>query len=265
MTSQRILWIFNKQIRFACLLSFLFSIAVLPFKVIAQAKQDNEPNILYRHEKSWFGALYTDGWGIGYRQGKSLTGFKKRMFEVELQLNRKDPKEVKSLNIFFNNAKRFVYGKLNYFSILRGGMGTQKVINDKPYWGGVQIRYFYGGGVSMGLIRPYYLYIINYTDSPYNTFYLTDERYDPDKHYITDIYGRGPFGKGFGKMRLYPGLYGKFAFNFEFGEYDQEIRSLEAGILLDAYLEPVPLMAFQENRQLFLSLFINFQLGKRYN
>ncbi|MFC1733829.1 hypothetical protein ACFL6I_26310 [candidate division KSB1 bacterium] len=231
-----------------------------------QAQYDNidELNVLYRHEKSGFAMLYSDGWGIGYRQGKHITGFKKRMYEVELQVNRKHPKEVKSLNILFNNSKRYVYGKLNYLSVLRGGIGIQKVLNDKPYWGGVQVRYYYSGGVSLGFTRPYYLYIINYTDSQYE-FYLTDEAYDPDKHYISDIYGRGPFGKGFGKIKIHPGIYGKFAFNFEFGEYQQEIRSLEVGIIVDAYLEPIPIMAYDTNKQYNISLFVSIHFGKRFN
>ena len=52
-----------------------------------------------------------------------------------------------------------MYGKLNYLFVLRPGIGIQNVINSKPYWGGVEIRYFYYGGLSLGFTKPVYLYV----------------------------------------------------------------------------------------------------------
>ncbi len=240
---------------------FTFLFVILCY---GQDASEDDLNILYRYENGFYGLLLSDGWGGGYRQGKHVTGFRKMMYEIELQLNRSHAKEIKLQNSFFSNSKRFVFGKMNYLSVLRGGLGVQQVLNDKPYWGGVQVKYYYGGGVSLGFTRPYYLYIINYTDTPYE-FYLTDERYDPDEHFISDIYGRGPFAKGFGKLSAQYGGYAKFAFNFEFGEYDESIRALEAGILLDAYAQPISLMAYEKNDHFFLSLYVSVHFGKRYN
>ncbi|MFH0867027.1 MAG: hypothetical protein V1904_12595, partial [Bacteroidota bacterium] len=88
----------------------------------------NDAKILLRKEKSGFVMLHTSGIGLGYRSGKHITGYKKRMFEIEIT-GMKHPKEIKSINPYFDNAKSYVYGKENYFFILRGGMGRQKVIN----------------------------------------------------------------------------------------------------------------------------------------
>lgn len=241
-------------------LSLLFCVV---YSVLAQTGEDIEKKIIYRKEKCGFISLASDGFAVGYRKGISLNGFKKRMLEAELVLGKKHPKEVKSVNIYYNNSKGYVYGKLNYLFAIRGGYGIQKVLNSKPYWGGVQVKYMYYGGASLGLTRPYYLYIIN----PINDyeFYLTDEQFDPERHHISRIYGRGPFGKGFGKIHIYPGIYGRFAFNFEFGDYDTSIRALEAGLTIDAYYDKIPIMAYSKNKNIFISLYISFSFGKRFN
>lgn len=207
--------------------------------------------------------VHTSGFGLGYRSGKHITGYKKRMFEVELT-GMKHPKEIRTVNHYFENAKSYIYGKENSFFILRGGVGTQKIINSKPYWGGVELRYFYYGGLSLGLLKPVYLYILQETSVPYQ-YNLAIEKYDPDKHFAENIYGRAPFFHGIGKTKPVPGLYLKTGLNFEFGVYDETLKAIEAGVALDGYLEKVPIMALESNSNYFVSLYISFHIGTRRN
>ncbi len=208
--------------------------------------------------------LHTLGYGFGYRQGKHLTGYKKLIFEGEF-VSMKDPKEIKILNPIGPNSKSFIYGKLNYLFILRAGAGVQKVINSKPYWGGVEIRYFYYGGASICLTKPVYLfYKINYPVSPDAQGSYSPERYDPNKD-DNNIYGRAPFTYGLNKMNIHPGIYGKFGFNFEFGQEDTKIRCLEVGVTADAYPKPIPVMAFNPDKSIFLSAYLSYSFGRRLN
>ncbi|MFA4851309.1 MAG: hypothetical protein WC599_02215, partial [Bacteroidales bacterium] len=148
--------------------------------------------------------------------------------------------------------------------ILRAGLGKQKIINSKPYWGGVELRYFYYGGFSLGLLKPVYLYILNETGTP-NIYNLDMERYDPDKHLAKDIFGRAPFFQGFNQLKPMPGLYAKLGLNFEYGAYDESLKAIETGITIEAYLKPVPIMAFNENKNIFISLYFSFHFGSRRN
>lgn len=223
----------------------------------------NDPKILLRKEKSGFVMLHTSGLGAGYRSGKHITGYKKRSFEIELT-GMKHPKEIKSINPYFDNAKSYIYGKENYLVILRGGIGRQKVINSKPYWGGVELRYFYFGGISMGFLKPVYLYILYETPSP-SIYTYKIERYDPYKHNGDNIFGRAPFFQGFGKIKPLPGLYFKAGLNFEYGAYDETIKAIECGVTVDAYPKPAPIMAFNTNKSIFLSLYLSFHFGTRGN
>ncbi len=221
----------------------------------------NNAKVLLRKEQSGFAMIHTSGFGFGYRNGTHITGYKKRMFEVEIT-GMKNPKEIR-VNSGLQDAKSYIYGKENAFFILRGGIGVQKIINSKPYWGGVELRYFYYGGVSLGILKPIYLYILN-VDS-LNIYTLSIQRYNPAIHTSDNIYGRAPFFQGFDKISLMPGIYFKAGLNFEYGAYDKTLKAIEVGIALDAYTKDVPIMAYVNNRNYFVSLYLSFHFGSRKN
>jgi len=239
-------------------------VTTIVFSSFSQSPANIDKSVLYRKEKSYNFILHNEGWGISYRKGDRLTYFKGRFWEGEI-VGMSHPKETKTENNFFGDARSYVYGQLNSVYVLRTGVGFKKLINDKPYWGGVQVSYIYFGGASFALARPKYLYILNFDNIPPYEYHLTLERYDPQKHFYDNIYGGGPLLKGFEKIKPYPGLYAKFGFNFEFGEYDEKIRAIEVGSCLDFYFSKIPMMAFNPYPNYFLTLYLSIQFGKKYN
>ncbi|MEI6765845.1 MAG: hypothetical protein WCM76_09405 [Bacteroidota bacterium] len=248
-----------KNFRILFVFLFVFGFCAVSW---SQSPSNIDNKILYRKERSAFIEVHTGGWGLGYRTGKHITGYKKRMFEFEA-IGMKHPKELK-ITSYYENSRNFIYGKLNSVFILRGGYGRQRVLNGKPYWGGVEVRFLWFGGVSIALAKPVYLYIVKYIDENGNQDIVT-ERYDPYNHAITDIYGRASFFKGFDKMSVYPGAYFKTGLSFEYGADDRLLKSLECGIAGDIYPKAVPIMAFNKNNNYFLSLYLSLHIGKRKN
>jgi hypothetical protein len=120
----------------------------------------------------------------------------------------------------------------------------------------------YSAGVSWGIIKPVYLDILK--SSNFVAKEIITEKYDPEKHTIDNILGKASFTNGMNELNLNVGGYGKFGFNFEFASSETDIRALEAGVCLDAFLKPVPLMAFIENKPLFLSFYVNILWGKKW-
>ncbi len=221
--------------------------------------------ILYTKESDYYLVIHNEGWGVGYRKGFHNNYKTTRNWQIEF-VDMCHPKEGTTDNTNFSDAHSFVYGQLNSLYILRSGFGFQKMLNDKPYWGGVQVSYNYYLGGSLGLARPKYLYIINPVAGDPNAAYLTLERYDPAKHILNyNIYGGGPLFKGFEAIKPYPGVYGKLGFNFEFGEYDETIRAIEVGSTFDYYFAEIPMMAFNKYPNYFLTLYLSVHFGKRYN
>ena len=257
---------------------FILFIVIFPATLLAQDESEADTvsmGFLLRKEKSGNIMLHTLGWGAGFRFGYNKTYFKNRMFEFDL-LEMRSPTQVKRYNENFPNPRGYYYGKLNYLYIIRAGVGRQHLLNRKPYWGGVEVRGFYYGGFDLGLAKPSYLYIAYY--SVQNNQIVVDqiplERYNPEKHFpyiganpncLCDIYGRGPILSGFDKIKVYPGLYLKGGFNFEFSQQNDKIQSVEIGGAIDIFPKAVPVMAFKDPNLYFITGYISFHFGKRYN
>lgn len=227
------------------------------------AEADTLPdNVLLEKQWSVGLVLHTNGYGLRYRRGHNITALHQFMWEVEIS-NYKAAKEVRTINPYFSDSKSYVYGKLNHLYFIRGGVGSQHILTRKPYWGGVQLSALYYGGVTLGIAKPIYLYIIYFTGTGSDLDYeIRLEKYNPELHFIDNIYGRAPFLSGW-DIKFYPGVYGRGGLDFEFGTRNRAIKSLEVGAQLDYSPIPIPVMAENPKQSFFLTLYLAFHLGKR--
>jgi hypothetical protein len=221
-----------------------------------------EQNVLFHNEMTFGLVAHSHGVGLNFRRGKNLTAKKKAVLEVEF-VNMRHEKEKKTYNPFFDNPKGFYYGKLNALLVLRSGYGLQKTLFAKADGKGVEIRYAMIGGLSLGLAKPVYLEVIQETSNQF-FFDVATEKYDPEKHFVDNIYGRAPFFKGADQTKVYPGLYGKFGLSFEYGPENDNVKAIETGVCVDVYPKVIPQMAFTTNHQVFLSLYLNFLWGRKW-
>lgn len=205
--------------------------------------------------------MHTNGFMGTFRYGKFLTGFSKRIYEIEIG-NIKHPKEIKSINPFESDVRGYVFGKLNYFYFVRPSIGYHKVFIPKQSIRGVSVTYVVHGGLSLGFAKPVYLNIQE-DELGTNNKIIVRRRYDPDKHDQGDIYGRASLLNGIDEMKLYPGLFGKFGLHFDYAQKRESLRSVEVGIKTDVYMQDIPLMAFTDNRPYFLNLYLEILFGQR--
>lgn len=217
--------------------------------------------VLLKKELSGGVTLHNLGMGVGFRRGTNKTFFNSRIFEVEV-VSMKHPKQVRMINPYYYNARSFVYGKLNHVYILRAGYGFKKLLNRKPYWGGIELRALYMGGVSLAFAKPVYLY---FWDETYT--YYVEEKYNPDNvyHNLEYIYGRAPYLDGVSELKVYPGIFAKGGLNFEFGTLNSKIKALEVGGIAEFFPKAIPIMAYNPANNFFFTFYLNFSLGKRYN
>jgi len=206
--------------------------------------------------------IHTSGWGVDFRRGKNITAYKKRVFEAEI-FNIKHPKEIRSVNPYFDNAKSFFYGKMNSLTVIRLGVGKQKILFSKAERGGVEVRLNYTGGFSLGLAKPVYLNIL-YKTKFEGEYEIIVEKYNPETHYVDNIYGRAPFTEGIDEIKPYPGVYGKIGIAFEYGTWSESIKCIETGISVDAYGKEIPIMAKTENNQVYINFYINLLYGRKW-
>lgn len=246
------------NLRFLILIFFLFTFSL---KSYCQGISDDMPEIFYRNEKSLGFQLNTNGWGLGYRYGSRINYFEKRNLEIDFSII-KHSKEIKSSSAYFSSSS-FVFGKLNTVYDLRIGYGKQNEMYTKRDPGSIAIRYFYSFGPSLAIQKPIY-YEILYPDSD-SSYSVREEEFNADIHTSVDIKGKASFFKGFDEIRLIPGAYLKSGFNFEFSQRETIIHALEVGVMLQAYLNDLEIMAVDDNQQFYFTLFVSYRFGKIVN
>lgn len=243
---------------------FVSFFSVITSRAQIAGQTGNEPGFILKREYSFHFVAHSDGVGAGFRWGQRNTVNSGRFIDFDV-VNMKHPKEIKMGNIYmFDEARKFVYGKQNYIYISRIGLGSLRVLNEKPYWGGLDIRRFYCFGASFAMAKPSYLYILDNSSSTYY-YDLILQRYNPAEHDLSNIYGRGPFLEGFGESKFYPGAYFKAGFSFEYGPEKSMVRYIETGIVAEVFASEIPMMAFNENKNFFITFYISANFGRRYN
>jgi hypothetical protein len=223
----------------------------------AQGELNEQQKIFFRNEKS-FGLLFnSDGFGVSYREAKRIDFLNKRLLEIDAGSLR-DQKEYRQQSAFTQGGS-YIYGKLNSTFYLRAGLGHQHELFKKADLGGIAIRYFYTAGPVLAIYKPVYYKVIYPIGT--NGYEVKVEKFDPSIAIPQDIYSRAPFTKGFSEMKVMPGLYGKFGFNFEYSKEDKVIHAIEVGAQINAFPVKIPIMATNENKSIFFSLFVSYRFG----
>ncbi|MFT4678700.1 MAG: hypothetical protein ACI84C_002956 [Flavobacteriales bacterium] len=252
-------------------LFFISAILALSFssiKTIAQSEDPEGPTIIYNQQMLGGLHLHSNGYGLQFAWGRYKGASKIWTYSADL-LYMKHDKEVRSYNPAYQDSKSYVYGKMNSLFVLRAGIGRKHITSVKLRKSGVQVSYLYSFGPLLGFAKPVYLEISNLDEGSGS---LSTERYDPELHFFDDIYGRAPFVYGLTEISVIPGGFAKFAFNFEYSNTKNRLKGLETGVVLDAYLRRVPIMAESigglegaKNKRLFFNFYVNLFLGKKYN
>ena len=252
------------RILLLCLI-LIFIAPIAKAQTIVDENEDYKP-VLYRNEHSIGFILHSNGWGINYNRGKHITGFKKRMLEFDF-VGMKHPKEVKTLQN--ENAKSYVYGKLNTLSVLRASLGEQRLVYSRNTREGVEIRLNYSLGASIGITKPVYLEIAVLNDKvpPIDTFprfNIEVQEYDPELHFTNNIWGRASFTNGLDQLNFHPGLHAKFAMSFGYGYLDDDVKAFETGMTVDLYPKDIPIMALIDNNSLYFNFYIKLLYGRKW-
>lgn len=225
-------------------------------RINALIKQEEEGVIAF--EKSTvFGAKFiNDGYGVFFELGRAKSIKKGLLFQLELS-ERKHSKEEKQSNLF-NFSTPFIFGKQNFFYPFKLGIQQQILFGNKSNKNGVSITYNYGGGISAGLLRPYYVQLSS------SGKYVKFESADSTQFLDPSVISGGPgFSKGWSDLKVTPGLYVKTAMRFDYGSYNEIVSALEVGITGEYYTKTIPIIIRSEPKRFFLSGYVAIMFGKR--
>lgn len=229
-------------------------------KKVTELMRQAEEGVLIYSKQSIFGIqLRTNGYGVFYELGKMKSNRKTTTYRIDIA-ETKDHKEEKLLgSSFFGNS--FIFGKINYFYPVTLGMGQQYMLGQKGNKNGVAVSAVYSGGVSLGLLRPYYIQV----DDPANQVNKTI-KYTPEDSALflgPTITGGGGFGKGWSEIKVKPGVFAKGAMRFDYGRFNESVSALEIGVTTEYYFSKIPIMLFRKDKNLFLHVYVAILFGRR--
>ena len=235
-------------------------------KINALVKQEEEGVIAYRKHTIFGIKLLSDGYGAFVEVGRAQSITKSLLFQLDIA-ERKHQKEDKISNPQYPGPS-VIFGKINFFYPIKLGVQQQILLGNKSNKNGVSITANYGGGVSLGLLRPYMLDVYDTTKSPLQRKSIKYESADSslftDNSQLFYLQATGPnLGKGWNGLKLSPGLYAKAAIRFDYGRYNEVVSAIEVGITAEYYAKKIPQMVYSPYRNLFCDAYVSFMFGKR--
>ena len=228
-------------------------------KVNAQIKAEEEGVVAYKKHFAFGIKLISDGYGISFEKGYSKSVKKATLFQLEIS-ERKHQKEEKQSNPNPGvSSSPIIYGKINFFYPIKLGVQKQFLLGNKSNKNGVSVTGNIGGGLCLGLLRPYEVEV----DKNGARTFVKYESEDSLLFRSGPFYGGPGVGKGWNSLKFTPGLYVKPGLRFDYGRYNDLVAAIEVGVAAEFYTKKIPQMIDNKQKQLFFSAYFTVLFGKR--
>jgi hypothetical protein len=212
------------------------------------------------------GGVLLRGYSFNLSYGMIFNPKRTGVFSLDIESERHSKEDNGLMNYRSGGASNlFVYGKQNSLHRLDFSYSEKRYLTDKTTENNLSLGLVYGGGFSLGMLKPYYL------DLAYrgidNQFKVVSERYsEANATAFLDysaIQGRSSQQKGWDELSLAPGINLKTGMVLDWGAQSSFVRTVELGLKGNFYFEPIPLMILDENSAIFLTLYLKLHLGGR--
>ncbi len=223
-------------------------------------------------------ALTTDGWGLSVTKGwvkskdqrNSDKFYNTRFVQIEF-LEHKHPKETKTTNSVLSQysnekPKPFIFGKVNNFYSFKLAYGYRRMIAGKPEPGTISIHWMYAGGLSVGLLKPYYVdaFVASDTGSYYTKMSIKYGE-DTKRAFLAQplIIGSSGWSKGLNEIQVVPGIHAKTGLHFDFAASAKSKLAVEVGLAGELFIKKIEIMAEQKSYPFVINGYLSLQFGRR--
>ena len=245
------------------------STAVCAQKKKKKPRDFGEGEVPFRNELYIGGGIHTRGWNVNLNYAFIRKPMRTMSFTAEFG-EIMHPKErtqtFEGLSIIGSTTKAFIYGKRNSLFVGRLGYSEKLYLSSKESRRAISLAWTYGGGISLGMVKPYYLNLIYRNSGGQPT--IRAEKYGEDNwnKFLSPQEIDGPTGasRGWDELLLEPGFYVKTALLVDWGAFDEVVKGFEVGLSMDTYFSRIPIMIFEENTPIFVNLYLHIYLGKRW-
>jgi len=224
-------------------------------------RMEEEGDLIFNKHNIFGIRLATDGYGINFEKGKFKSPTKTRIYQFELN-EIHDPKEhhvsASTDQINFSSVSPY---KLNNLYEFKMAIGEERLIGGKGNKNGVAVTALYTGGVTIGMLKPYYLDVQNIITSA--TSQKTFAQLQTDTVEGDQISGAAGFFSGWDHLSIQPGLNAKVAMRFDYGRLNQTVSAIECGLTEEYYFSKVPLVYMVKEHNFFFNAYVQIMFGSR--
>jgi len=162
------------------------------------------------------------------------------------------------------SGSSFIAYKKNHMVVIRPSYGREFVLLNKGNKDGVQLDLLLNGGLSFGVLTPYY---IDYQTANGPAIVPYDPVNTPNVNQVINSAG---YTSGLAQSKIVPGVHFKTGFSFEYSHFTNNVTGVEVGFLLEAFTQKMVIMqapansaGYFKNNQFFSSVYVTIFYGGR--
>jgi hypothetical protein len=224
-------------------------------------RMEEEGDLIFSKQTIFGIRLASDGYGLSFEKGYFKTPTRTLLFNVELN-EKHSPKEhhISASNDGFDFSSVVPY-KLNNLYEFKLSVGQQILIGGKGNKNGVAVSAVYSGGLTLGMLKPYYLEVTNAISSATNE--QTYAQFAQDTVLGDQITGSSGFLIGWDKLTIRPGLNARQAMRFDYGRQNQTVAAIEVGLTEEYFSGKMPIMYKLPAKQFLFNAYVSILFGGR--
>jgi len=203
-------------------------------------RMEEEGDLIFNRQNIFGIHLASDGYGISYEKGFFRTPSRTVLWQFELN-EKHSPKEhhISASSDGFDFSSVVPYKENNLYEF-KASIGQQILIGGKGNKNGVAVTAVYAGGITIGMLKPYYLDITNAISGASNQ--QTYAQFAADTTVGDQITGAAGFLIGWGNLTIKPGLNARQGMRFDYGRLNQTVAAIEVGLTEEFFSGKMPIM-----------------------
>jgi len=226
----------------------------------------------YNHGFAIGAHINSNGWtGLMYYQ-RRINKQQSHFFQLSLSeiKHEKQIKQQRANTAFpeLGGASPFVFGKVNNVYLLQLGHGREFLILPGVLEGNISVSFRAHAGISVAMLKPYYLKLIYVDYNPDAYAYVKEEKYSDknSEHFLTAnaVLGASKWSKGLNEITYVPGGYADAAIVIEPLKSKTFIKTVTLGANFSFHTKQLDIMADQQAFPWQGCLYAGLSLGKRW-
>ena len=222
-------------------------------------RMEEEGNLIFNKQNIFGIRLATDGYGLSFEKGYFRTPYRTLLWEFELNEKHSPKEHHVSASDGFDFSSVVPYKENNLY-IFKMAIGQQVLIGGKGNKNGVAVSAIYAGGISIGMLKPYYITIANNNGA---SSQMTWQQFMQDTTFLDQVQGSAGFLVGWDNLTVKPGLNAKQAMRFDYGRLNQTVAGIEVGLTEEFYFGKMPIMYLVPPKQFFFNAYVGILFGSR--